>query len=235
MDLLPIRTSRGLVELLGQGERRESCHSRGAAPIADSYDNALAETVNGLYKTELISHIDAELPNLSRNLAGLHNIGAGLEARVTKATSEFMKRHPEKADLVAGLFPRASGVADPDVARALAEREQAMEDRAGAVLQRALARQEPWTARLGAAPTSPALRAAWEHQARSVAAYRDLHRERGDRALPRLEDCTNVEQLAHWHRARRALDACQRLSAMSPPEDETVGTSTIEKGMEMGF
>jgi hypothetical protein len=38
VDLLPIRTSRGLVELLGQGERRESCHSRGAAPIGDKPD-----------------------------------------------------------------------------------------------------------------------------------------------------------------------------------------------------
>ena len=50
VDLLPIRTSRGLVELLGQGERRESCHSRGAAPNGDAGGGAVLAAETGVAK-----------------------------------------------------------------------------------------------------------------------------------------------------------------------------------------
>ena len=44
-----------------------SARSRRSASVGDSYDNALAETVNGLYKTELIrgpGHVDVNRPGL---------------------------------------------------------------------------------------------------------------------------------------------------------------------------
>ena len=54
--------------------------------------------------------------------------------------------------LIAGLIPRAVGVTDPDMARGLEERDEAMQRRARALAEQAIERNQIWVRRLGIAP-----------------------------------------------------------------------------------
>jgi hypothetical protein len=62
-----------------------------------------------------------------RGVDGVDNVAAVLHHRVTMWTAASRSTTVDGADLVAGLVQRAAGVADPDLARALLERERAME------------------------------------------------------------------------------------------------------------
>jgi hypothetical protein len=77
--------------------------------------------------------------------------------------------------LVAGLIPAAAAVSDPELRQALAERAALIEQRADALVARAVAAGGPWIARLGPPPADPAARRLWERAAATVAAYRDRH------------------------------------------------------------
>lgn len=179
--------------------------------------------------------IESELPGLSRNLAGLHDIAAGLEARITRHTRAAVEAGKTTgAGLIAGLLPRAVGIEDPDVARALSEREAAIEARAEARLAEGLARHERWTAGLGEPPVSPVVRLQWERSARTVAAYRDRWDGPAHRPLALSEQCRTKEQLAEWARAKRALDACRRVSAAEqaePAQERPVPSADLGIGL----
>lgn len=177
--------------------------------------------------------IEAELPGLSRNLAGLRDVAAGLEARITRHTRAAVEAgKATSAGLIAGLLPRAVGIESPDIGRALAERDHAIEARAEAKLAEALARHERWTAGLGDPPVSPAACLQWERGARTVAAYRDRWDGPANRPLPQSEQCRTKEQLAEWARAKRALDACRRLSAAEQEVHELLSRTP---GVDMGM
>ena len=77
--------------------------------------------------------------------------------------------------MIAGLIPAATRVTDPDLQQALTERAALIEQRAEALVSRAIATNEPWITRLGPPPDDPARRLLWERAASTVAAYRDRH------------------------------------------------------------
>lgn len=64
-------------------------------------------------------------------------------------------------NLIAGLIPRAAGVADAEMARTPAERDQAMERRARELAGEAIESGQAWVRGLGAAPGDPGAREAW--------------------------------------------------------------------------
>jgi hypothetical protein len=66
-------------------------------------------------------------------------------------------------------------VTNPEMRRALAERAALIEQRAEALVERAITAREPWLDRLGPPPNDPASRLQWERAATTVAAYRDRH------------------------------------------------------------
>ena len=77
-------------------------------------------------------NLDAVLPRLvhARKFDDATDPAAVLHGRVQRWTAAAASKRRGPADLVAGLLPRAKGVADPDMGRALAERDQAMCQRA---------------------------------------------------------------------------------------------------------
>ena len=77
--------------------------------------------------------------------------------------------------LIAGLIPAEDGLDDPETRQALNERAALIEQRADALVARALAHAEPWIKRLGDPPQSTEVRLQWERAAATVAAYRDRH------------------------------------------------------------
>jgi hypothetical protein len=86
---------------------------------------------------------------------------AVLHGRVKRWAVAAASRRRGTADLVAGLLPRAAGVTDPDMARALAERDQAMSRRARDIAEEAVRSNHPWVVQLGPPPTQPVARAHW--------------------------------------------------------------------------
>ena len=81
-------------------------------------------------------------------------------------------------------------------------------------------------------PASLVARAAWERKARTVAAYRERWGGPVRMALHPVEDCRTLEQRTEWGRAKRALDACPRLSQAKRDTDVA---RVHEFGMDMGM
>ena len=69
---------------------------------------------------------------------------AVLHARVERWAAAATSRRQANAGLIAGLIPRALGVDDEDLARALQERDRAMERRARELAEQALAEGQAW-------------------------------------------------------------------------------------------
>ena len=123
-------------------------------------------------------------------------------------------------DLVAGLLPRAAGVADPDMQRALAERDRAMRQRAREVAEEAVKSNQPWALQLGPPPTEPVARAHWAEAVTTVAAYRDRWGvTTGDRPLGLSSGAITIEQARQLRLGKAAVERALRLSrsAGRPP------------------
>ncbi len=114
---------------------------------------------------------------------------------------------------VAGLIPRAVGVTDPDMARALDERERAMRRRARELAEHALERGEIWVLRLGAPPVDRAKQERWLEAVSSIAAYRERWNIGDDRRpLGSGGALRTLDALGHRRRAELAIAEALRLS-----------------------
>jgi hypothetical protein len=136
--------------------------------------------------------------------------------------------------LIAGLIPRAVDVTDPDIARGLEERVEAMQRRARALAEEAIERNQIWVRRLGIPPTDPRARERWNEAITTVVAYRDRwnvdddHLPLGPKGPTRSIDAINQRNLA-----RAALERASRLSCASGarrPEPEVVAVGLIPTG-----
>jgi hypothetical protein len=103
-------------------------------------------------------------------------------------------------------------VSDPDSARALSERDDAMEQRARSLAQEAIAAGHAWLRPLGSPPSAPAQRERWLREVSTVAAYRDRWHIQGRRPLGEPPDPKDLEQTAQ---RRRALAAGKRAKAIT--------------------
>ena len=158
--------------------------------------------------------IETTFPRLvaGRSLADAADVAAVLHGRVERWTQAAGGRSRRADNLIAGLIPRAQGVSDPEMAQALAERDQAMEGArpyAGRPSRRD--RRE-----LGAASRDPAgfpaRRERWMREVSTIAAYRDRWHITGQSALGKQGDASSIEQTGQ---RQRALAAAARATAIS--------------------
>ena len=141
--------------------------------LADDYSDALAKELRRAGRAGL--DVNAVLPALaSAKPLNERHPAADLAGRVTKARKAHTASGGQRR-FIAGLIPAAPPSADPDVARALDEREKLITARASAVLHQALTEGQPWTKDLGPAPADARVRSQWLEAARTVAAYRDRY------------------------------------------------------------
>ena len=150
--------------------------------------------------------VDARFPSLvaSRTLDDADDVAAVLHERVDLWMSTAGEPRPEPVR-ISGLFPKAPAVADPDMARALEDREALIEQRAGEVAREAMRREEPWIGQLGAPPTDPKRRERWTRCAETVAAYRERWGIAGRHVLG-VSEATSLEQENQRRLAQRAVD-----------------------------
>lgn len=140
--------------------------------LADDYSDALAKELRRAGRAGL--DVSTVLPALAgaKPLNEAHP-AADLANRVAKARKAHTAGGQRR--LIAGLIPAAPQSADPDIQRALDEREKLITARASAVLHQALTENQPWTKDLGPVPADARVRAQWLEAARTVAAYRDRY------------------------------------------------------------
>ena len=159
--------------------------------------------------------VDTVFPALvrGRTLVDADDVAAVLHSRVDNWLGHAPKRADRTEDLVAGLFPRAQGVADVDMERGMNERGSAIEARAIDLASQAIKDRDAWTRKLGRPPRNAAHRTEWLGAAASVAAYRESWSVGGDpRPLGSPKNVTSLEQYGEYKRALAALQRAIDLS-----------------------
>jgi conjugative relaxase-like TrwC/TraI family protein len=167
--------------------------------------------------------VDQSFPKLvaARPLAGAEDPASVLHGRVQRWAHAAGPRRRGGSNLVAGLIPRATGVSDTDMARALLERDRAMERRARESAELAIEGRQPWVRRLGEPPSDPTARQQWMRAVSTVAAYRDRWAVADD-PLPLASDraVTGIEEMRQRTRAEGAVRRAESLSRRSAPGHE---------------
>jgi conjugative relaxase-like TrwC/TraI family protein len=168
-----------------------------------------------------------------RSLDDATSPAALLRHRLERAAAALPGSVAERRGYVAGLVPRASGIEDPDLARALTEREHAMQARALALASAALERADPWVRSAGTVPAHPGRRTAWLDALGVVAAYRErwgITRERSPLGAEGV--ASSLEALGHRRRAEAALLEASRLGARSTDVEQAgeIPVMAIEAG-----
>jgi hypothetical protein len=177
--------------------------------------------------------IEAAFPPLvaGRSLSDAADEAAVLHARVHRWIQAAGGRRRGSDGLIAGLIPRAQGVTHPDMARALIEREHAMELRARTLANQALDARDHWVQGLGSAPDDPRKRARWLHEVSTIAAYRDRWHITGPMALGEREHLKSIEQMGEL---QHALAAGKRARAIGGTWGETHTNTSYEIEIDVG-
>jgi hypothetical protein len=151
--------------------------------------------------------VDTVFPLLVRGgLHGADDPATVLHGRIQRWIAAADTHATRTNHLIAGLVPRATVVQDPDMTRALAEREQSTERRAQHLAEHAMSSGQTWVRGLGQPPTDPTTQRSWRSAIRTVAAYRERWSVGSDPRPLGSEDVESLEQLAHLQRARCSID-----------------------------
>lgn len=124
-----------------------------------------------LRRLEAAGHDIAQLlPQIVQagNLDGVEDRGSLLRYRIQKIASTYPPSSRSEAGLIAGLVPRATGISDPAMLRALNERERLVEQRIDTLTQAAIEQPAPWLSTLAKRDQQ-----VQRDVVRAVVAYRD--------------------------------------------------------------
>ena len=187
-------------------------------------DELVTTDAYGILSTELRRldaeghDVDALLPRvvLAGNLEGVQDLGSLLRHRMQKVTSRFTPA-VRRRQLIAGIIPIASGTMEPEMARALAEREQLITQRAVALARRAAGESGSWATLTLASSVRP-LPDDVLQQLTVAAAYRDRYAVTGQDPLGPVPDVD--AQRVDYERARTALAALRNARDAQPDAAE---------------
>jgi hypothetical protein len=155
--------------------------------------------------------VDARFPSLvtCRTLDDAEDLAAVLHERVELSMSTAVETGPER-ERICGLFPKAPPVRDPDMSRALEEREALIEQSVREVATEGIRQSQPWLEPLGAPPTDPNRLERWTRCAETVAAYRERWGITGRHVLG-VSESMSLEQESQRRLAQRAVDQARRI------------------------
>jgi conjugative relaxase-like TrwC/TraI family protein len=174
--------------------------------------------------------VEQTFPGLvaARPLDDAEDPAAVLRDRVDRWAQVVGSSRRASTNLIAGLIPRAVGLTDPDMARGLEERDEAMQRRARALAEQVIERNQIWVRRLGIPPTDPRARERWIEAVTTVVAYRDRwniddeHLPLGPKGPARTIEAINQRNLA-----RAALERGSRLSCVAETQRAEPGAADI--------
>jgi hypothetical protein len=181
--------------------------------------------------------VEAAFPQLvaGRPLTDALDVAAVLHGRVDRWKQAASGRRRRAGQLVAGLIPRVRGVTDPEMARALTERDQAMESRARTLANQAIETRQGWVQRLGPAPHDPDHRARWLRDVSTIAAYRDRWQFTGSEAVGSRSDDLNTEQMRQRQLALAAAEHARAIgqeAAVKRPSTGQGAEIDVVQGVE---
>jgi hypothetical protein len=158
--------------------------------------------------------VETVFPKLvqGRPLGDAEDIASVLHGRTDRWIAASGGRRHAASNLIAGIIPAALGISDPDMYRALTERQAAMENRARTLAERAIQARASWAVKLGEPPTDPLRHQAWFREVATVAAYRDGWNATGRAVLPGGETAGSIERLGHYKRAKAAAARAREIS-----------------------
>jgi len=174
--------------------------------------------------------VDEAFPKLiaARSLVDVDDPAAVMHGRMDRWVTAAGSKRQAATNLIAGLIPRAAGVADADLAKALDERDRAMERRAQELADEAIGRGQVWVRRLGTSPVDPAKREAWNRAVSTVAAYRDRWGIGADqRPLGSETAVATIEGLGHRRRAQAAVEGALQMAG----EVRTAAVDAVPAGL----
>jgi conjugative relaxase-like TrwC/TraI family protein len=205
-----------LLEHSGLTDRQlQQVHSSGAhGPLLTSFRDADSRGLD----------LESSLPRLvqARTLADTDDPASVLHERVERWVHASCGRRQPRTNLIAGLIPRALGVTDPDFARALDERDRALEHRARMLAEKAVSERVRWLRQLGSPPVDPRLRAPWMRAISTVAAYRERWNiTADDQALGPPSRMGDLDQAKQRRQALAAAQQAHRLALISPHGQDT--------------
>jgi hypothetical protein len=176
--------------------------------------------------------VDEALPRLvaSRSLGDAADVASVLHGRVDRWAHLAGGRRRHSEHLIAGLIPRVQGVSDPDMARALSERDDAMEQRARSLAVEAIVTGQSWVRPLGVPPNAPARRERWLREVSTVAAYRELWHIEDQRPLGTAPGRENLEQTVQ---REKALAAGKSARAINTPAVDQPDNQALEQQVEI--
>ncbi len=164
--------------------------------------------------------IHAELPMLvtGRSFDDADDVASVLHHRIDRYVTGLGYPSPPATELVAGLFPRPSGITDPDTILALNDRAAAIEQRAHELATIAIERGDAWVQGFGDVPLTDELHERWVLEVAAGVAY--LDRWKVDDPDTILDDAP----VSHEQEAQRSrvLDAAQRARVLAVAEDTPV-------------
>ena len=119
--------------------------------------------------------VHAELPMLvmGRSFEDADDVASVLHHRIARYVAVVGYPSPPESELVAGLFPRPTGITDPDVVLALDDRASAIEQRARTLAEEAIERGDHWVQNFGDPPDLSDVYETWFKDVTIGAAYLD--------------------------------------------------------------
>ncbi len=183
--------------------------------------------------------VETTFPNLvaARPLTDADDPAAVLHGRVDRWVAAAGRRRQAASDLIAGLIPRAAGVTDPDMARALNDGERAMQRRARDLAEHAVGHNDVWVRRLGTPPPDPVARHAWLDAVSTVAAYRDRWEIGNDnRPLGPESAAKTIEAVGQRRRAQTAIERARQVAGnpTTAPAEPATPAGTAQPPSEIG-
>jgi conjugative relaxase-like TrwC/TraI family protein len=181
--------------------------------------------------------VESAMPSLvaARPLADADDVAAVLHGRVERWTTWAGGTHRGWEDLIAGLIPRAHGVSDPEMVQALRERDEAIEERARALVYQAVQSGQAWVQRLGPLPAENRARDRWLSEISIVAAYRDRWHVTSHSPLGKGSTQSSVEQIVQRERALAAAARAAQISNNSQPMQNGTTPSLILEAERRGI
>jgi len=164
--------------------------------------------------------VDTELPMLvtGRSFSDANDVASVLHHRVDRYVTGVGYPNPRASELVAGIFPRPSGITDPDIVLALNDRAEAIERRARELAMIAIEGGDSWVQDFGDAPETDQLYEQWTLEVAAGAAYFDRWLIDEPGTFPN-DVIVNLEQKTQ---RIRVLDAVQRARVLAVVEDTPV-------------
>jgi hypothetical protein len=172
--------------------------------------------------------IDTELPMLvaGRSFNDAEDVASVLYYRISHYMTGVGYPCAPANELVAGIFPRPTGISDLDVLLALSDRADAIEQRARELATIAIERDDAWVQDFGEAPATNELYERWILEVAAGAAYLDRW------GIDNPDTIVNDVTVSHEHETQRGrvLSAARRACALTEAETAPARVAYVLSG-----